>query len=259
MCFTGFDATLKKPVLISDTIQHAMSDGFKCGVLMGANVANEVAEGQFCESTLASQFGAPLDESTRLIFDMPGQFHVNHIEDVAGCEASGALKNVIALGAGFIDGLGLGGNTKAALLRVGLLEMARFCKLYWGGVSDKTFLQSCGMADLVTTCYGGRNRKCAEAFARSRITENDELLSEDQCKDRWNTLESDLLKGQRLQGTLTSKEVHIILDASDALDQFPLMSKIYEIAFKGASVASITGAIREVKNDRIIPTLLSSL
>jgi len=115
------------------------------------------------------------------------------------------------------------------------------------------------MADLVTTCYGGRNRKCAEAFARSRITENDELLSEDQCKDRWNTLESDLLKGQRLQGTLTSKEVHIILDASDALDQFPLMSKIYEIAFKGASVASITGAIREVKNDRIIPTLLSSL
>ena len=56
---------------------------------------------------------------------------------------------------------------QAAVIRIGLMEMVRFCKKYYTGISDQTFFERCGVADLITTCFGGRNRKCAEAFAKT--------------------------------------------------------------------------------------------
>ncbi len=106
---------------------------------------------------------------------------------------------MVAFGAGLCDGLGFGDNTKAAVIRLGLMEMIKYCEVFFKGGNPKTFFESCGVADLVTTCYGGRNRKVAEAFARG----NGEKSLEE--------LEKELLNGQKLQGPETAKEVSILL------------------------------------------------
>ena len=86
-------------------------------------------------------------------------------------------------------------------------------------------MESCGLADLVTTCFGGRNRKCAEAFARKEGT--------------WDEIEADKLNGQKLQGTITSKDVSVVLKAKGLEKDFPLFTNIHEIAFEGKPPESI--------------------
>jgi len=218
----GIEFSETGPILISDMIKDEMK-GMDVSVLMGANVANEVARDEFCESTVGYKVKAH-GEAFQAMLDCP-TFRVGQIQDVAGTELCGALKNVVALGAGFCDGLELGGNTKAAIIRIGLKETMKFAKMFFKGIKDETFMESCGLADLVTTCFGGRNRKCAEAFARKEGT--------------WDEIEADKLNGQKLQGTITCKDVMVVLKNKGVEDQFPLFKRINEIAFEGAPVETI--------------------
>ncbi|CAF4671011.1 unnamed protein product, partial [Didymodactylos carnosus] len=103
------------------------------------------------------------------------------------------FENIVAVAAGFSDGLGFGDNTKAAVIRLGLKEMVKFCEEFFPGHHPQIFLESCGVADLVTTCYGGRTRRVAEAFVKTG-------------KDI-KTLEEEMLNGQKLQGPDAAAEV----------------------------------------------------
>ncbi|XWS32699.1 hypothetical protein CRYUN_Cryun22dG0012400 [Craigia yunnanensis] len=78
------------------------------------------------------------------------------VQDVEGVELCGTLKNVVAMAAdmlcSFVDGLDMGNNTKAAIMRIGLREMRALSKLLFSSVRDSTFFESCGVADFITTC-----------------------------------------------------------------------------------------------------------
>jgi len=224
-----------KPVLISDLLAKEMkkaegSPDVDMSVLMGANVANEVAAGDFAEATVGS---TSLDIAGKWVkLFNTSDFKVDPVEDVAGAELCGALKNVVALGAGFCDGQGFGGNTKAAIIRIGLKEMQRFCEKFYGDrkIKNETFLESCGVADLVTTCFGGRNRKCADIFAKNVKAGT---------KKEWDVIEAEELNGQKLQGTGTAKDVMTCLKKSACEAEFPLFTAIHEIAFNGAKLESL--------------------
>ncbi|KAK4683441.1 glycerol-3-phosphate dehydrogenase (NAD+), partial [Tremellales sp. Uapishka_1] len=210
-----------------------------CSALSGANIALEVAKGQFCETTI----GCPSVTDSKLwtaVFHAPN-FHVSAVEDVNGVSLGGALKNVVALAAGMVDGLGLGGNTKAAILRIGLKEMTEFSLEFFAGSKRATFSnESAGIADLITTCYGGRNRKCAEEFVKSGQVGHDcapYLPKEPSLTPRraqtFSQIETRLLNGQKLQGTATAEEVNAFLVARKRVHAYPLFEKVYQIAFEG--------------------------
>lgn len=116
----GVDVEKKGLHLISDIIKESLN-GMDVSVLMGANLANEVAQEQFSEATIGC-YNQENGNIFRALFHSD-YFRIRVINDVHGVELCGALKNVVALAAGFVDGLGLGENTKAAIIRIGLDEM----------------------------------------------------------------------------------------------------------------------------------------
>ena len=211
-----------KPLLVSDIIREY----FPTSVMMGANIAKDVAKEELTESTLA---GNPND--TKKLFPLfnNNNFIVTCTTDYHGVEIFGCLKNVLALGCGFIDGMGMGGNTKATIFRVGIIEMLRFCKYYYPMIDDNTIFESCGIADMMTTCYGGRHRKCAEEFIKTR--------------DSWDAIEEKLLNGQKLQGSITSKEMYNFLKKENLLYKFPIFISIYKISFENADFCDLLDSI----------------
>lgn len=77
--------------------------------------------------------------------------------------------------------------------------------------------------------YGGRNRKCAEAFVKT--------------KKPFAELEKEMLNGQKLQGTITAEQVHKLLSAKGIIDDFPLFNTVYKIAFEGLPAEELTKGV----------------
>ncbi|KAF2876554.1 glycerol-3-phosphate dehydrogenase-like protein [Massariosphaeria phaeospora] len=274
-CTKGVDVSDKGIRLLAETI--GMRLNIYCGALSGANIASEIAQEKYSETTVAydpppidsrnptpkgspassqvdlinpsksvpgersarlqalpSEYPALSHENIKKLFHRP-YFHVHLVSDVAGVSLGGALKNIIALAAGFVDGLGWGDNAKAAVMRVGILEMVKFGKAFFAdSVRTSTFTEeSCGVADVVTSCMGGRNFRCAKmAIQRGESIQD---------------IEQKELNGQKLQGTSTAYEVNSFLKSQGMEEDFPLFTAVYSILEGKAKPEDIPQLI-ETKN-----------
>eukprot|EP01039_Chlorochromonas_danica_P006869 gene6867-7592_t len=225
--------------------------------VMGANVANDVAKDLFAETTVAS-VNTTVTQLVSLLLHSE-RFRTEQTTDISTVEFCGALKNVVALGAGICDGMNMGHNTKAAIIRRGLEEMAQFCQLFdrTGLYQVETLLKSCGVADLIATGYGGRNRLCSAEFTKrclAYIEDKTAIAGSGQCEFAsvcpnrgshkspgtvcalWQEIEAQLLQGQKLQGVSTCEEVIKYLE-KDHLKKyprdFPLFRSIHRIVVDG--------------------------
>jgi glycerol-3-phosphate dehydrogenase (NAD(P)+) len=142
----------------------------RIAVLSGPTFAREVARGEPAAVVIASNDAATA-ATVQAAFSGPGlRLYTN--SDPAGVEVGGALKNVIAIAAGVVEGLGLGSNTQAALITRGLAEITRLAVAMGGRASTMAGLA--GLGDLVLTCGGelSRNRRVGIELARGRNIED---------------------------------------------------------------------------------------
>lgn len=151
---------------MSEVIRAVVGNGYRIAVLSGPSFAQEVASGK-PTAVVAASDDASLAKEIQDNFSGPA-FRVYASGDPTGVEIGGALKNVIAIGAGICDGLGAGHNAVAALITRGLAELTRLAVA--AGGRPETLSGLTGLGDLVLTCTGelSRNRKVGLQLAAGK-------------------------------------------------------------------------------------------
>lgn len=200
--------TLKRPTEILADVLGAEA---RLGVVTGPSHAEETARGLATSVVAAS----PDPDLAQMAQDhlSSASLRVYTVEDLIGAELGGALKNIIALGAGIADGVGLGDNAKAALVSRGLVEMARFGERM--GAQRETFFGLSGAGDLMVTCYSqhSRNRSLGEAIGRGE------------------KLKDILARTEKVsEGVWTCKAIFTAAD--DLGVEMPITRQVYEILFE---------------------------
>ncbi len=192
-------------------VNEVLGEGGDYAVLSGPTFAKELARGLPTALTVASNnesFAA--DIAARL---SDGTFRAYTSNDVTGVEVGGAVKNVMAIGAGLSDGLGFGSNARVALITRGLSEMSRFGLRL--GARAETFMGLAGMGDLVLTCTDNqsRNRRMGLALAAGKSIEQAEAEIQ-----------------QVVEGVLAARAVH---DAAIGLGvEMPITEQIFRIIYE---------------------------
>jgi glycerol-3-phosphate dehydrogenase (NAD(P)+) len=181
-------------------------------VLSGPTFAREVGAGLPTAMTVASpdaQFASALAQSVS-----SNNFRAYTSTDIVGVEVGGAVKNVLAVGAGLADGLGFGANTRIALITRGLVEMTRLGIAL--GAQRETFMGLAGLGDLVLTCTDdqSRNRRFGLLLAAGRTPQA--ALAE---------------IGQAVEGYVAAKAVREVAKRENI--DMPLCESVYSILYEG--------------------------
>ncbi len=205
----GFE--LESGRLPHEVAAEVLGDDVPVAVLSGPTFAKEVGAGLPTALTIASPDGAFAREIAEGISG--DNFRAYTSDDMVGVEVGGAVKNVLAIGAGLSDGLGFGANTRIALINRGLIEMTRLGVAI--GARRETFMGLAGMGDLVLTCTDdqSRNRRMGLALAAGKS------VAEAEAEIR-----------QVVEGVLAARAVW---EKSGALDvEMPITEQIYLIIYE---------------------------
>lgn len=193
-------------------------------IITGPSHAEEVWKG-LPTTVVAASSNIDFAKQAQSIFST-NSFRVYTSDDPIGCEIGGALKNVIAIAAGIIDGMEYGDNTKAALITRGLAEISRLGEAV--GANHQTFSGLSGLGDLFVTCDSkhSRNRKFGERIGRGESAE--EVL------DSLNSV---------AEGVYTSKSAYELSRKKNI--EMPITEQIYQIIYEGKSPED---AIKDLMN-----------
>jgi glycerol-3-phosphate dehydrogenase (NAD(P)+) len=151
LCAKGIEQTSGK---LLNAVAEEVTPGSTIGVLSGPSFADEVAAGLPTAVTFASTH-EPFCEAVQARLAGP-TFRIYCTDDVIGAEVGGAVKNVLAIACGVVDGKGLGDSARAALIARGYAEMSRFAEA--AGARRETLSGLCGLGDLVLTCSSTTSR-----------------------------------------------------------------------------------------------------
>jgi glycerol-3-phosphate dehydrogenase (NAD(P)+) len=199
-----------------------LGSGVPVAVLSGPTFAREVAAGLPTAMTVAAtdpDYARAL--ATRL---SDHTFRAYTTDDLTGVEVGGAVKNVLAIGAGISDGLGFGANTRIALITRGLVEMTRLGVAL--GARATTFMGLSGMGDLVLTCTDdqSRNRRFGLAIARGQ-----------------SAAEAARTIGQVVEGRYAASAVRAVAGRLGL--EMPICEQVYRVLEEGATPAEAVMAL----------------
>ena len=164
LCWATKGFELETGKLPNEVAHEVLGPGRSVAVLSGPTFAHEVGAGLPTAMTIASPGLAYAEKLARDLSSSSFRAYISN--DITGVEVGGAVKNVLAIGAGLSDGLGFGANTRIALITRGLVEMMRLGVAL--GAQRETFMGLAGLGDLVLTCTDdhSRNRRFGLALAQ---------------------------------------------------------------------------------------------
>jgi glycerol-3-phosphate dehydrogenase (NAD(P)+) len=188
----------------------------RVAVLSGPNISREIAAGLPAPTVIASADPGTAEHFQEVVGTRMFRAYTN--EDVIGVELCGALKNIVALGAGAIDGMGYGDNAKAGFMTRGLAEIVRFA--FAQGASPLTAAGLAGFGDLIATCTSkhSRNRLVGEMLARGGTLE--------QVRER--------LGGQVAEGIGTTEATYVAAQRMGIA--MPVTEQTYHVLFSGKPI-----------------------
>jgi glycerol-3-phosphate dehydrogenase (NAD(P)+) len=223
----GFE--LSTGLLPHQVAQAVLGERVPSAVISGPTFAREVGAGLPTAMTIASSDATFASE---LAQRFSGQnFRAYTSNDVTGVEVGGAIKNVMAIGAGISDGLGFGANTRIALIARGLVEMTRLGVAL--GARKETFMGLAGLGDLVLTCTDNQSRNRRFGLA---------LASGEKVEAAQKTI------GQVVEGVLAAQAVREV--AQRAGVEMPICEQVYRVVYEGVAPKD---AVKELMSRALKP------